>query len=245
VINSLNKYLHQTFLKASPILDIMRIKLVSYMRNPNVGLYGLATDRFCLLPKAANKQARAVAEEILGVPVYCSNIAGTSLVGALTIGQGNQIVVPEIIFDTELQYLKQQGLNVIVMPTTQTALGNNIVLANGRLIAGLNYTDDEVQFLCKALKAKTIKMSLLMLSTIGSLLYATQKGGLVHPEISDKELLAVSKFLGVKIVPTTVNQGNPFVGVGVLANTHGVLAGELSRGLELSNIQEGLGVIDG
>jgi translation initiation factor 6 (eIF-6) len=42
-----------------------------------------------------------------------------------------------------------------------------------------------------------------------------------------------------------VNQGNPYVSSGVIANSNGVVVGGLSRGAELSDIQQGFGIIKG
>jgi translation initiation factor 6 (eIF-6) len=69
----------------------MKILLASYLSNPNIGLFGMATDEFCLLPRGAPKRLQEEISKTLGVPIVCCNIAGTELPGALCIGQGSRL----------------------------------------------------------------------------------------------------------------------------------------------------------
>ena len=124
-------------------------------------------------------------------------------------------------------------------------MGNNIAVGNGVAVAGHNYTDDEIKAIGDALGEKVIKRSVLLLNTIGSLMVVGSKGALVHPDISERELIQLEKTFGVRFTRASVNQGNPYVSIGVVANKNGVVVGELTRGAELTAIQEGLRVIKG
>ncbi len=221
----------------------MKIKLASYLKNPNIGLFGLTTEKYCLLPRGANDTFVKLAEETLGVKVIRSNIAGTELIGALCVGFDNKLIVPEITFDSEIEEIEKNGIKVEVFETDQTALGNNILLSNKIAIMGENYSKEEEKIFKKLTGAKVYKKTVVSLNLIGSLMTITKKGGVVHPDMSDKELKEIEKLFKVKIERATVNRGNPYVSIGVLANSNGVIAGDMSRGAELTDIQIGLGVV--
>ncbi len=223
----------------------MELLLATYTNNPNIGLYGLATDEFCLLPRAVSKRLQADVQRVLNVPVFCCNIAGTELIGALCVGNGKKLLVPGIIFDDELEILKKTGLQVSVLDTELTALGNNIAVGNGKAVLSLEYSDDEVKAISKALDVKAKKMSVIMLNTLGSLMSVSKSGGVVHQEIGDVELAGLQKFFGVKLVRATVNQGNPYVSIGIMANKNGVVIGRYTAGAEITSIEEGFGIITG
>ena len=81
---------------------------ISFNGNPNIGLYGFATDSYCLMPIHLSSKIIAQIKHALDVPVYQVSIAGTDLLGALCSGNSDLLLVPEIIRDEEIKQLEKQ-----------------------------------------------------------------------------------------------------------------------------------------
>jgi translation initiation factor 6 len=78
---------------------------------------------------------------------------------------------------------------------------------------------------------------------IGSLACATNRGIIVSPDATDKDLDYIEKIMKVPVEIGSVNRGSPYVGTGLLANDTGFVVGKETTGPELARIDEALGFI--
>ncbi len=220
----------------------MRIALDSFHGNPNVGLFVFATDDICLIPRGSTDGFKKRVKEILQVEVIETSIAGTSLIGVFCIGFGKTVFVPKITFDSEISYLKGKGLKIEVIDSDFTALGNNIILNKNTAVLSKDY-DDSVSKQIENFGLKVFKKSVMGMNNIGSFILLNNHGGIVHPDIAEDEKAWLEHAFGIKFVHATVNLGSPYVSSGVVANDKGVIVGDRTKGMELSFIEEGLGVV--
>jgi translation initiation factor 6 len=72
---------------------------------------------------------------------------------------------------------------------------------------------------------------------------ATNKGVLAHPLLKDDEKKAIEETLKVPVDVGTVNCGIPYVGTGLIANSHAAVAGSLTTGPEMFIIGNALDVV--
>jgi translation initiation factor 6 len=72
---------------------------------------------------------------------------------------------------------------------------------------------------------------------------ATNRGILVHPRASVSEIDQLENLFGLSVDIGTVNFGSPLIGSGLLANSHGYLAGSETTGPELGRIEDALGFL--
>jgi len=72
---------------------------------------------------------------------------------------------------------------------------------------------------------------------------ATNQGILAHPRISEAEIAVLEDLFGLPVDVGTVNFGSPLVGSGLLANSHGYMAGLDTSGPELGRIEDALGFV--
>jgi translation initiation factor 6 len=86
----------------------------------------------------------------------------------------------------------------------------------------------------------------------GNIILANDSAALIHPGLSAKASEAIAETLCVEVLEDlfelpvdvgTVNLGSPLVGSGVLANSHGYLAGEDTTGPELGRLEDALGFL--
>ena len=223
-----------------------RFLKLNFHGDPNVGLHGLATDKFCLVGRCANEKQVAEIESVLKVPVVQIGLYGTDLVGLFAVATSDSILLPEIIFPNELKAVKAKlaklGVKVNTIKTEHTALGNNILITEKHGVISTVYDKKTAEQIKKAFpKVKFEQFDLAGLAIPGSLGKITAKGGIFSPNISDVEIKKLEKLFGFEIGLGTVNMGNPFVSSGIIANSNGLIVGSMSSGYEMSRIFESLG----
>jgi translation initiation factor 6 len=211
--------------------------------NPNVGLYGYATDKYCLLGTEVPDDIAEEISEVLDVPVIRMNIAGTSLLGVFLNGNNKCLLVPKIAFQNELDILDKNKIKYKLIETKFTCLGNNIICNDKGCLVSNEYGEKEIKAIKDALKIDVVKTEIAELNTLGSLAVHTKKGLLCHHEILEHEAELIKKILKVEIFTGTVNMGVPFIGSGIICNNKGFVIGDASGGPEIVNADEALGFI--
>lgn len=219
----------------------MRALVTNLYGNPNIGLYGFCTDKYALVGKEVPQELAHKFEQVLKVPIHRITIAGTSLIGVFVTGNAHALLVPGIIFDHELEALKKLKLNVQVLQTKLTCLGNNILCNDKGALISPNFTQEEAQFIQKALKVPVQKAKLVKLDNVGSMAVLNSTGCIVHVDASEEDLALIQSSLGVEAEPGSINLGNPYIKSGVLCNDHGYVVGDQSGGPELVHFEECLG----
>ena len=211
--------------------------------NPNIGVYIFVNNRIALVPQGIEPSTKKKISEVLSVEVIEARIAGTFLLGVLVAGNDKVLLVPRIARDEEVEYLKSIGLNVHLVHTTFTALGN-IILANSRAaIFHPELEQNEVETLSNLLGIKKhIQIPIANIPTVGSVAVITDKGGVIHPDVSDEELQKLADFFEVPVDIGTVNFGVAFIRTGLVANNYGALVGERTTGPEILRITKALNI---
>ena len=217
--------------------------------NPNIGLYGFATDKFCFLGNEVSELVVKEIEEVLNVPIFQLNLAGTSLIGVFMTGNEENILIPDIAFDSEIENLKnitnKLGVNLHIINTKLTALGNNIACNLKGCMINPEFSEDVKQQVAEALNLPVKEGKIAGLPTVGSLLVMNKKGCAIHRDAEDFEINFVKSIFNVETETGTVNMGNPFLSSGILANTNGFVVGNASGGPEITYLDETLGFIEG
>ncbi|MEM2873888.1 MAG: translation initiation factor IF-6 [Candidatus Nanoarchaeia archaeon] len=224
------------------------ISILNFHGDPNIGLHGFATDRYCLVGRCVADKQVADLEKKLKVPVFRVCIYGTDLVGLFAAGNSSLLLLPHIIFENELETLKNllEPLKVVikVIKTEHTAFGNNILLNDKVAILSQVYNKKSVVALKAALGDLGVEqMSLANTAVPGSVGKITNKGGIFSPNLSDAEIKMLERLLKFEIGLGTVNLGNPFVASGLIANSFGFAIGSSSSGFEISRVDESLGFL--
>jgi translation initiation factor 6 len=162
------------------------------------------------------------------------SVAGTRLIGPMTVINNNGILVPSTSSDEEIQILKRaSGLNVERLNSKLTAIGNLISTNdNGALVSPLfkGEVNKQVQ---DVLGVPAHSMTVAGFIQTGSLVVATNTGAAVHPKATEDEIKVISEALQVQVEPLTVNGGIPFLSSGIVANSKSLVVGNLTSGPEL------------
>ncbi len=190
-----------------------------------VGLFGLVSDGYALLPEGE--------ENIFSVKSVSTTLAGTNLLGIFAVGNSQGVVVPEMVGKEEVEKLRDAGIEVGVYKGKYTALGN--------LVACNDY-GCAVSSLIRATKVFKetlgVEVTRIKWELVGSSVFVSNRGFLAHPSLDPGQL---KEIFGVEGDSGTVNGGDPFVGAGILGNSKTMLIGDECTPLELMKITEVFG----
>ena len=204
-------------------------------RSPNIGLFVKSNNTLLCVPFGFAETKVKKLVEYLGVEkmIYVS-VAGTRLVGPLTVMTNNGILLPSTASDEELKIFKNASkLNVERLDSKLTAIGN-LISANdkGAVVSSLINAETHNQ-IRDVLGVQVEALSIAGFTQTGSMIVSTNQGAGVHPSATDQEIQAISEILEVDVEPATVNGGIPYLSSGIVANSKSIVVGGLTTGPEL------------
>jgi len=221
------------------------IDLMGLFGSASLGVYSLATEEMAIVPPQMSKAKAKRLEECLQVKVIRTMIGESVLVGALTTANSSGLVLPHYVTEDEVDTIKSEfpDINIAVMKTKRTAYGN-MILANDRgAIVDPRLREQDLAGISDALNVEVVLGEIAGLPYVGSLGTATNKGVLVHPLLKEEEQQRLKEVLKVPVDVGTVNCGVPYVGMGLIANSRGAVAGFVTTGPELFIIGQALDVV--
>lgn len=220
-----------------------RFARLLFEHDPNIGLYGFATDKYCLLGREPHKVLKKI-KDVLAVPTYCSRITESELVGIFAAGNSNGIVLTKIVEKYELAKLKKMlDVNFAVIKSKDTAIGN-VVLCNdkGCLISPSLKRFKKSIADCLGVEVETGTVA--GFDIVGSAAVVSNRGCLCHRAATEEELKVIEEVLKVRADIGTVSFGSPFIKAGLIVNSNGVVVAQTSTGPELDRIADMFGEHD-
>lgn len=223
----------------------MHVATTSFQSNPNVGLYGYATQKVCFLGIHPSEKEQKMLAEVLGVPIVTTTVAGTPMPGVFLAGNSHALIAPHIIFDKE-QAVLEKHQPVTLIQTNLTCLGNNIIANDHGCLVNPEFTDEEIATIQTALKVPVKRMKVAGLDTPGACIVLNGTKGIIHRDAEPFEIDMAKQVLKLEsLEPASVNLGSPYIRSGLLNNQHGFVVGDHSGGPEVVHIEESLGYLDG
>jgi len=211
----------------------------NFAGDPNVGLYGFATDKYCLLGIEPHLKIRKRMDEVLGVPMIPLPVFGSTLAGLFASGNTKGMVLTKLIEKHELENLERAlpDINFLVLKSISTALGN-LVLCNDRGCLIPEKFSEHSKEIADVLDCEVAVGTVAGLELVGSAAIASNVGCLCHHEATEDEAKVLEGLLKVKVDVGTVGFGGPFIKAGLIVNSNGVIISDRSTGPELGRIAE-------
>jgi translation initiation factor 6 len=222
----------------------LAIYLSSLGGSVSVGVYSLATDSMIIVPKWIPLTKAELFAQWLKVKLVHATIGGSVLVGALACANSNGVLLPSFVRQEELEALESvfKG-NITIMETKKTAYGNMVLANDYGAIVDLRLKEPEARQISDTLGVETVSGEIAGMPYVGSLAVATNKGVLTHPLLKDSERELLQDTLKVPVDVGTINCGIPYVGTGLICNSHAAIAGSLTTGPEMFIIGNALDVV--
>jgi translation initiation factor 6 len=210
-----------------------------------VGVFARATDDCLLVRPDIEESLLEDFEAELGVEAVPTTVAGSGTVGALAVGNGNGLLLSERVTDRERDRIEEAtDLPVVELPGRINAAGN-VVLANDRgAFVHPDLSRTAIGAVEEALEVPVERGMIADVRTVGTAAAVTDQGVLCHPKTTDEKLDFFEELFGVYADIGTINYGGALVGSGLIANSHGYVAGQETTGPELGRIEDTLGYIE-
>ncbi len=215
-----------------------RIQRLDFSGSSNIGAFCAVTDKWLLKSRSTASTEKAL-EKAFGLSPIRATLGHSTLIGILAVGNSNGLLVPHIVFDEELEFLRK-ALNLPVNPLESklTALGNLILANDHAALVSPEFSKEEYQVIHDTLDVEVEKRNLADSPLVGSHCVVTNQGLLAHTEVSEEELEVLADFFKVNVDVGTINCGLPYVSIGLLANSNVAVAGFETTGPELMRISE-------
>jgi translation initiation factor 6 len=174
------------------------------------------------------------------IPVIKSSVAGTRLVGRLTVGNRNGLLLPNNTTDQEMMTIRNSLPDEVVVQRIDerlSALGNCIACNDYVALIHPDMDRETEEIVADVLGVEVFRQTVAGNVLVGSYACFTNQGGLVAPGTTVEDLDELSSLLQVPLVAGTVNRGSDVIGAGMVANDWAAFAGLDTTSTELSVIE--------
>jgi translation initiation factor 6 len=222
----------------------LAVYLSSIVGSASIGVYSLANDKFVVIPQMVPLKKAERTAEWLKVKLVHTSISGSVLAGAFACANSNGILLPNSVREEELAVIKAsfEG-NITVMETKKTTYGNLVLANDYGAVVDPRFKEHEIRQIVETLGVDAVSGEIAGLPYVGSLALATNKGVLAHPLLKDEEKKLLEDMFKVPVDVGTINCGIPYVGTGLIGNSHAVVAGSMTTGPEMFIIGNALDVV--
>lgn len=214
----------------------------AFENSSEVGVWARLTNTYCLSALGGSENFQGVLEGELAqhIPVVHATIGGTRIVGRCTVGNKNGLLVPTITTDNELQHIRNNLPDGVVVKRVEerlSALGNVVSCNDYVALVHTDLDRETEEIIQDALGVEVFRATIAQNVLVGSYSVLTNTGGLVHARTPVNDLEELSQLLQIPLAAGTVNRGSDVVGAGVIANDWASVVGMDTTATELGVIE--------
>lgn len=220
------------------------LRRIDFNERPDVGVFCRANDKIAFIQPSIPPKNLELIEEVLKIKVVELTIGSISIIGSLMAMNSHGVVLTDFIKEEELSIVEKNfDGEILIIDDKFNAAGNNILANDYGAIVHPSIRDETIKKIKKTMEVEVKKSTIAELSNVGMTAVATNKGVLCHPKIKEEEKKMLEEILGVEVKRGTALHGMPYVGAGVVANSHGAITSTLTTGIELNRIEDALNLI--
>ncbi len=213
-----------------------------FENSNDIGVFAKLTNAYCLVGLGGSQNFYSVFEAELAehIPVIHSNIAGTRIIGRLTVGNKNGLLVPSTTTDRELQHIRNclpDSVKLRRIEEKLSALGNCIACNDHVALIHPDIDQDTEEIIADVLGVEVFRQSIAKNVLVGSYCSISNQGALVHPRTSIEEQKELSGLLQVPVTAGTVNRGSDLIGAGMCVNDWAAFCGSDTTSTEIAVVE--------
>jgi translation initiation factor 6 len=218
-------------------------RTITFAGDPNIGVFARVLGDIAIIPPESTEEFKIAVASALQVKIVETTIQGSTIIGSLVAGNSRGIVVSGLATEEEIERLAEHR-EVLLLNESMNAAGN-VIMANDTFAA---VHEDMPTDLSKAigefLGVEVIHLTLGGVKTVGMAGVATNKGVIVHPRATERQIAVLEEIAKVPVGTGSINMGGALVGTGLLVNEKGYLAGNATSGFELGRIEDVFGFLE-
>jgi len=191
--------------------------------NSEIGCFATLTNTYCIVADGGSENFYSVFEGELGnhIPVVRTTIGGVRIVGRLTVGNKNGLLVPHTTTENELQLLRNSlpaSVKIQRVEERLSALGNVIACNDYVALVHTDIDKETLDIIRDILGVEVFRATIATNVLVGSYCALTNQGGLVTAKTSVQEMEELSQLLQIPLTAGTINRGSDVIGAGMVAN---------------------------
>jgi len=215
---------------------------VQFENNDDIGVFSKLTNSYCLVAIGGAETFYSVFEAELSetIPVVHTSINGCRIIGRLTVGNKNGLLVPGGTSDVELQHLRNSLPDEVKVQRVEerlSALGNVIACNDYVALVHPDLDKETEEIIGDVLNVEVYRQTVANNVLVGSYTVLSNQGGLVHPKTTTQDQDELSSLLQVPLVAGTVNRGSDVLAAGCVVNDWCAFVGMSSTSTEISVIE--------
>jgi len=205
-------------------------------------VFAKVTNSYCLLGSGGHGDHYREFVGVLGghIPVVQTSIANGSIVGRVTAGNRNGLLLPNTTTDQEMMHLRNSlpdNVRIQRIEERLSALGNVVLTNDYCALVHPDLDRETEEIIADVLGVEVFRQTLGGKALVGSYGFITNQGGLVHPMTSVEDMDELSSLLQIPLVAGTVNRGSDVIGAGLCANDWSVFCGFDTTATEMAVIE--------
>lgn len=215
-----------------------------FQSSSEIGAYALLTNSFAILPVSTidnffTTQFENALSTEKSFSIIHSSIAGTDIIGRLTVGNKHGLIFPSTATHLEMDLIKNNlpdSVEVAQIEERFSALGN-VVSCNDKIaLIHPELEQATIDVIQDILQVEAIPAIIGGESLVGSYSCLTNRGGVVCPSCTAEQIQELSELTGLTIEAATVNKGSNLISAGICVNDNCLLCGWETTALEIANL---------
>jgi len=195
----------------------------AFENGSEIGCYATLTNSYCIVADGGSENFYSVFEGELGnhIPVVRTTIGGVRIVGRLTVGNKNGLLVPHTTTENELQLLRNSlpaSVKIQRVEERLSALGNVVACNDYVALVHTDIDKETLDIIRDILGVEVFRATIATNVLVGSYCALTNQGGLVTAKTSVQEMEELSQLLQIPLTAGTINRGSDVIGAGMVAN---------------------------
>jgi translation initiation factor 6 len=218
-------------------------RTITFAGDPNIGVFARVLGDIAIVPPESPEEFKTAIRDALEVTLVETTIQGSAIIGSLVAGNSRGVVVSGLATEEEVDRLAEHR-EVLLLTESMNAAGN-VIMANDTFAAVHEDMPTELsQVIGEFLGVDVIHLTLGGVKTVGMAGVATNKGVIVHPRATERQIAMLEEVAKVPVGTGSINMGGALVGTGLLVNEKGYLAGNATSGFELGRIEDVFGFLE-
>ncbi|XP_053679207.1 eukaryotic translation initiation factor 6 [Anopheles nili] len=213
-----------------------------FENNDDIGVFSKLTNSYCLVAIGGSEAFYSVFESELAdvIPVVHTSIAGCRIIGRLSVGNKNGLIVPNSTTDVELQHLRNSlpdSVKIHRVEERLSALGNVIACNDYVALVHPDIDRETEEIIVDTLGVEVYRQTVANNVLVGAYSVLSNQGGLVHPKTPSQDLDELASLLQIPLVAGTVNRGCEVLAAGMVVNDWCAFCGTSTTSTELSVVE--------
>lgn len=218
-------------------------RTITYAGDPNIGVFARVVGDIAIVSPEAPVEFKEALRAALDITLVETTVQGSAIIGSLVAGNSRGLVVSGLATEDEVAILAEHR-EILLLNESMNAAGN-VIMANDTFAAvHPDMPDAMMEAIGEFLEVKVIPTILGGVKTVGMAGVATNKGVIVHPRATDRQIEQIETVAGVPVGTGSINMGSGLVGTGLLVNEKGYIAGNATSGFELGRIEDVFGFLE-